>query len=61
VPYLPQAGVYFNVLNRNISWSKSSGHKNELMRPLHMDHQVIAHDELMSVCLSNSPNVATKT
>jgi len=31
------------------------------MRPLHQEHQVNAYDELMSVCLSDCPNVTTKT
>jgi hypothetical protein len=52
VPYLPQAQIYCNVLNRNVISSKSEGHVNELMRPLRQEHQVIANDELMSVCLT---------
>ena len=51
MPYSPQARIYFNVLNRNISLSKSSGHKNELMRSLHQEHQINAYYDLMSVCL----------
>jgi len=51
VPFSTQAQIYFNVLNRNISSSKSSGHKKELMRLLHQEHQLNAYDELMSVFL----------
>jgi len=41
---------------KNISSSKSSGHKNELMRALHQEHQVITYNKLRSVCLSERYN-----